>query len=1229
MTHSVSRLDRLLHTALWVVAIVLIPLALLVGVGRELLPLLTAQKPAIERLLRERTGLNVRLGDIRADWIGLSPQIEIERLQLLSPAGDRLLTVPRVTTTPDWLASLRDRAPRLRTQVSGLSLTLAPTRDGGIEVLELASLGASDPARARQVLRQLIAQPGVVLSDNMLSWQVPGQPVRRLRNVQVQQYKTDDDYRLQMRFRLDDSSVLQSALLTVAGDPLRMGETAWHAWLQLDDLPAWQVWLNQLPPTWPRPTLQTGRMDVWLDSPGGQPVGATAVAHNLGLALHWPGRGDYIAEQLSGTLAVRHDGDTWHVAGDDLTGRINGHDLPGQRLAIDYGADSVVVAAARLSLSRLDEWLEAEHVLPPVADRWRRQMQPSGLLPRVWLSLRRDGKDWQMTDGSVEFKALGLQPVGEVPGMRGLAGWLQFSPARGLLYLDTRRAELSLPQVFREPLAIDVLRGGLRWIRQGGVLHVDTGSLQLTNADADTRTQLALRIPERHPEEATLDLLTSLRNGNVANAWRYVPWSSAGDETLAWLKRALTAGTVTEGAFLHSGRWAPGPRAGRLDMNFQLAGAKLDYVPGWPALRNLDADLRIEGSRLTVSAQHADIMGGRAHDLQAEIPDLSHSILQVNTGLNLDLKDLDRLLAESPMKTTTAEVAQALDLSGPMMARLGLKVALASGDADVTVDGHLDRARVGIPDQALSFDRVTGDLHFDSRAGLSASALQAQLWGRPARIALNGDARGSHWWQQRVTIDTPLDMSALGRWAHTDLSSYVRGSTLVQLGLIIPVAAPGSTELRINSSLTGVQLTLPPPLAKSANEAWPLVYSGHLGNGEQTAQVSMGSELRAGLVWRDGRLQRGLLRVGIPGVAYPDQPGLQVEARLPQFSPMAWQALATSGGSTKGVLSSVPALRQITLDTERVVLPDLVLGPTHAVIKAHDAGWDISLHGLQPKSWSNWPATDLTTLLLRQQGQWQLSPLMVSQPDATFNGSLVWRDQGKAQTQLKGQFDIKDVGDLLAQIGKPAAITSDNGFLKADLRWLGPPQDFALVRLAGTLDGKLKNGRIKEVEGVGFVTRLFGLVNASNLVRRLKFDFTDVSRKGLNYDQIAIQGELNQGVINPARLEMEGPTLSLRARGSVDLNTRELDQQLRVAVPFSSAVPVVAGFLAGPVVGGALVVADLLFDKQVSRLTSVRYHVSGAWDALKVDDEVIETLPVPAANKPGDKPTDTTPESKP
>ena len=175
--------------------------------------------------------------------------------------------------------------------------------------------------------------------------------------------------------------------------------------------------------------------------------------------------------------------------------------------------------------------------------------------------------------------------------------------------------------------------------------------------------------------------------------------------------------------------------------------------------------------------------------------------------------------------------------------------------------------------------------------------------------------------------------------------------------------------------------------------------------------------------------------------------------------------------------------------------------------------------------------------------------------------------------------------------------------------WPGAPNDFNLDQSSGSVDATLKQGHLKEISGVNLATRVFGLINASNLLRRLRFDFTDITRKGLNYDRITVKADLKQGVFKPAQFDLEGPTVQIRGRGWVNLNNQTLDQQLRVGVPVSSAVPVLAGFLAGPIVGGALVAADLLLDKQLAKLTSVRYRVSGPWDALLVDDEALESLP--------------------
>lgn len=1224
MKAPVSRLDRVIHALLMVMAALLIPLALVVGVGRELMPLVAEHRVDIERMLSRQTGLRLETGELVGDWHGLRPEITVRQLRIYAHADSRepALVVPALRATPDWWASLRDLGLRLRTDVDGLQLTLASDDQGGLRVLEFADLGESDPERTRRTVQWLLAQPGLELSDHRLRWQAPGVPVQLLRDVRIQQYRRGNDYRLQADFRLGEGEAWQHAMVRVQGDPLNWRATPWQAWLDVDDLAAWQPWLRLVPAA-SGVRLQGGRAALWLDSAGGLPSAGTISLQRVGLQAELPQRGLYQASDLSGVISLRRgDGPGWQLAADDLDGRINDLALPLQRIAVDYRPDAVLASAARLSLAGAQAWLARERLLPATLAKTLAQLQPQGWLPRLQLSLARDGQGWQLRDISSEFKALTVQAGAGHPGVKGLAGWLRGTPERGLLSLDTRHAVLDLPQTFHEPVPVDLLRGSLRWQHADGLWHIDSDSLQLANEDAEGRAQLAVRIPDARPGEATLELLARLGNGRLDRAWRYVPWQSAGEHTLAWLQQALRGGTVAQASFLHSGRIA-GPHAGSLDMQFDLRDATLDYAPGWPVLSGLDARLDIFASRLAVSASKARVMDSEVSRLEAVIPDLKRSVLDIDADLAMDLEALDKLMAESPLRASTAETARRLALSGPAQARLGLVVQLASGHTDVKVDARLKDATIALPEERLSFSGVTGPVRFDSRRGLDASALQATLWGQAMRVSLGGDSRAGHWWQQRIGVDGVVDASALGRWLDVDLARYLRGSAPVRVGLTVPVAAPGASDLRIASSLQGMRLLLPAPLDKTPAAVWPLTYQGGLGRGEQTGSVSLDGVARAGMAWRDGVLQRLRVQVGGNGPATPEQPGTVIEADLDRLDVAAWQRFLRQQAGAAGHVGTeaLPPLRQLNLAADSIVIAGETLGATHGQARRVDKGWSLALKGLQPSSRPGWPATEINADLIGGAGQWQLSGLSVKQPLATFTGSLAWQGGLRGATTLKGQVDGHDLARLLEQFGQPALLSSDAVSARGELRWSGQPDDFALATLDGALEAHLKSGRIKDVNGISPATRLFGLINASNIMRRLRLDFTDVTRKGLNFDQITVQADLQDGVSRNARFDMDGPSMSIRGRGWVNLNTRELDQQLRIGVPVSSAVPVVAGFLAGPVVGGALVAADLLFDKQLSKLTSVRYRVSGPWDNLKLNDEALESLPA-VTPKAGDKPVE-------
>lgn len=1209
MSSARHAVNRSFHSVLWLMALVLIPLAVVVGLGRELVPLVSEQKPTIERLLSEKSGLSIRLGNVSASWHGLTPRLMASHIALADPSAptDTLLTIPGLSIEPDWWTSLRDLSPRLRIEVDGLSLTLAPNPEGGIRVLELSGLGSSHPERARESLRWLVAQPSIALSNSALAWQAPNQIKQGIHDLTISQYSHSDDYRAQVQFKLQGKSDIQRGIIRVDGDPLAWQTVPWQLYLNIQNLKDWQPWAAILPKGW-QLDLQGGHGELWLSGQGDKPEQATISVQDVSMRARWPDAKPYVLSDLHGVFMAQGELARGHLAFSDIQGKLDGLPIPMQRGNVAWQPDALNVALAGLSLADAYTLVKREELIPASLAPMLQRLNPTGYLPRVHIQAIRRDEQWALSTANAEFKALSWQAYKALPGVSNMAGWLQANADQGLAYFDTRRASINAPEVFREPIAANKLRGGVRWYRQQDQWHIDTGILALDNADANARVQLALQLPIKDLGAGRLDLLAGLYDAQVASAWRYVPWHSAGDHTLAWLRSALTAGQVPSGSFVYSGALRrDSPDAGQLDMSLKLANASLDYVPGWPALNQLNGQVDIRGRDLSVSVNNGRVMDGTISRAVARIPELHKPVLSVDADLALDLSDLDRLLAESPLKTKTAEVASLLLMRGPAKANLQLTIPFATHQPLVKVSATVEQAEVGLADNPVQLTNVSGAITFDESAGLNGQ-LAGKLWNEAAQVELSGVKRSDQWRSQAIKVNAPITSVSLSRWLGTDLTAYIDGRTSALVNVDIPIAQVAAVGLRVSSNLKGMAIKLPAPLAKSASQAAELVYQGKLGPGKQLARATIDGIAQVGLTWRDKQLKQLLVRVGLPGLAWNEQVGIAIEANVDRLQLNDWRAFAAKT-PTKSVsqklVQAMPIFQRLNLQTKALMAGEENLGPVRLSLMREENDWIISADNLQPSALPKWPSTHVEARVKPQASGWLLEPLRLSQPNADFNGKLGWRTGPRASTQLSGQVDTRSSAALFTQLGLSGGLESRSGQLNAELTWPGDPSDFALAQLSGKFNANFESGRLVGIDRINPLARVFGLVNASNLMRRLRFDFSDVTRKGLSFDEIKLAGELNRGVLLPANLDLDGPSVSMQGRGSVNLITHEVDQRLRVDVPVSSALPVVAGFLAGPIVGGALVAADLLLEKQLARLTSIRYHLTGTWDDLHINDEAI------------------------
>jgi uncharacterized protein (TIGR02099 family) len=184
---------------------------------------------------------------------------------------------------------------------------------------------------------------------------------------------------------------------------------------------------------------------------------------------------------------------------------------------------------------------------------------------------------------------------------------------------------------------------------------------------------------------------------------------------------------------------------------------------------------------------------------------------------------------------------------------------------------------------------------------------------------------------------------------------------------------------------------------------------------------------------------------------------------------------------------------------------------------------------------------------------------------------------------------------------KPS-IEAEYGKVNTVLNWSGSPLDPVISSIFGSLDVNLKKGRFIEAGSAGSLSA-FGLLNFSAIGRRLRLDFSDIYESGFHFDSVKGRTIIKDGVVKVVdTLEVDGPSAKFQSSGTVDLNTKQLNQELSATFPVTGTLPLMA-ILAGfaPPVAASLFVGERLVGERIEKFTSATYKLSGTWDAPKLD----------------------------
>jgi uncharacterized protein (TIGR02099 family) len=683
------------------------------------------------------------------------------------------------------------------------------------------------------------------------------------------------------------------------------------------------------------------------------------------------------------------------------------------------------VTGGELSADHLDltlmRRLAASLPLPPVAQQWLSEYQPEGVVRQLdahWTGPLAAPRLYRVHAAVTGLSmAAGAVPAG---GRSGRPGWrnasvtLDANERGGTARLGLDGGSIELPGVFEEPLIpFDRFAANATWkiepardATQPPAIALALDDVRFANADAEGSLQLQWHSgPNAAPAAASggevgrgrrypgsITLKGVLAHARAARLARYLPAPGLA-ETRSYLAAAFTAGEMEDVRFGVRGDLAGFPYQHLHDGEFRIVGhvrgVDLTYGPGaraddgsrapsqWPAFTQVAGEIVLDRGALEIHDASGRMAGLTLHDVNGGIKNLyEQAALSLHGQVNGPMTDFLRYVAQSPVGGWLHNGLAGATATGDAELEIALAIPLHGGASQTTVNGALTlsgndvRLVAGAPELADAHARIAF-----TEKGVTVNGGHARALGGEASFDGGTQADGSLRFTALGTIDAEGLRKVADEPVLARLASHVSGQSSYKLGIVI---AKGQTEFALTSPLSGLGLSLPAPLNKPADAAWPLSVSTTVsfeeGRPRDTLRVELsqpqGPLLQAEVLRdRTGDVPRPLRAAYAVGTPLPPlQPGGVLLLRGPAFNGDAWLSLwrglsagnapttapaaaATRPAADQAGISYVPAAAALKT-------PDLFIGGRHLtnvdvmlarVLEASDEVWRSNIASDQTK----------------------------------------------------------------------------------------------------------------------------------------------------------------------------------------------------------------------------------------------------------------------------------------
>ncbi|EGO8190930.1 AsmA2 domain-containing protein [Escherichia fergusonii] len=919
-------------------------------------------------------------------------------------------------------------------------------------------------------------------------------------------------------------------------------------------------------------------------------------------------------------------------------------------------SDELRIRASHLELAGLEGLrLLASKLSPALSEIWQ-ATQPSGQINVLALDIPL--QQTEKTRFQIDWRDLAWKQWKLLPGAEHFSGTLAGSVENASMTVSMKQAKMPYETVFRAPLEIEEGVATINWLKNDKGFQLDGRNIDVKATAVHAHGGFRYLQPAN--DEPWLGILAGISTDDGSQAWRYFPENLMGKELVDYLSSAIQGGQADNATLVYGGNPQNFPyenNDGQFEVLVPLRNAKFAFQPDWPALTNLDIELDFINDGLWMRSDKVNLGGVQASNLTAIIPDYSKEKLLIDADISGPGKAVGPYFDESPLKDSLGATLEQLQLDGNVNARLHLDIPL-NGEL-VTAKGEvvLKNNSLFIKPLNSKLDNLSGKFRFIN-GNLTSEPLTARWFNQPLNVDFTTN-EGAKAYQVAVNLSGNWQPARTGVLP-TQINDALSGSVTWdgKVGIELPYRVGATYDVELSGDMKNVSSHLPSPLEKSAGEPLPFTMNvkGNLQGFELTGLVGENNHFNSH--WMLGErlsLERAIWASDSKTLPpLPEHSG--VELNLPAMDGAEWLALFQQGvGNQVGNTTHFP--EHITLRTPMLslggqrwnnlsIISEPSANGTVVEAQGREINASLAMHNNAPWlanikylyynpsvaksngtsspfaaanqiSFQGWPDAQIRCQQCWFWGQkygridgdiaingntLTLSNGLLDTGYARLTADGEWVNApGNERTSIKGKLRGKKIDAAVEFFGVSTPIRNSSFNFEYDLHWRNPPWQPDEATLNGIIRTHLGKGELTDIS-TGHAGQLLRLLSVDALLRKLRFDFSDTFGEGFYYDSINSTAWIKDGVLHTDDTLVDGLEADIAMKGSVNLVQRKLNMEAVVAPEISATVGVAAAFAVNPIVGAAVFAASKVLGPLWSKVSILRYHISGTIDQPQINE---------------------------